>query len=558
MYRLPIEFLQDKSSVSQDIVQDAQLLSGSKPLYELVLGVDSPMSSMEREFLPKYARFYTNNIPFLKDTQVLLKNGVGYKNVEIDTISEIKDVMKTEDSFIQDYGYVGWQPLRFINNNSKALHALYVYSIGSPLLSLVIPILSLFIPFLCMWSCKQQITMETYISWLSYILRNHSIADVFKFPSLRPERKMFLTGLIVFYIFQTYMNVESCKQAVTNISLVTRKLQKMTDVLRVVCDNMDSLISATRELNSYQEYNTSLTINRDVLRNLEERLASLGSYEGIIRKTIKIGDIMSVWHDIHIDLDLSNSLQFGLDCNIHIKHIDHLHSLVKAQALSACKFCTKNTKLKDVHYLQIAGDRCVSNSISLSRNILITGPNAAGKTTLIKSALTSVLMSQQFGVGPYAKGSSLNPYTEIHCYLNIPDTCDRDSLFQAEASRCKSIIDTVSSEHDKRHFCVFDELFSGTNPVEAENAGAAFIKHLSKKKNVNFMLTTHLADMCDIVGGSKRVRNMFMETKKDGEMHRPLFTLAKGISRTKGALNVLKDMNFPVELVSDAVKLHRG
>ena len=36
-------------------------------------------------------------------------------------------------------------------------------------------------------------------------------------------------------------------------------------------------------------------------------------------------------------------------------------------------------------------------------------------------------------------------YDKIHCYLNIPDTSNRDSLFQAEARRCKEIIDALSA-----------------------------------------------------------------------------------------------------------------
>ena len=47
------------------------------------------------------------------------------------------------------------------------------------------------------------------------------------------------------------------------------------------------------------------------------------------------------------------------------------------------------------------------------------------------------LLSQQIGFGYYKKGI-LNPFDYIHCYINIPDDCSRDSLFQSEVRRCKS------------------------------------------------------------------------------------------------------------------------
>jgi hypothetical protein len=61
--------------------------------------------------------------------------------------------------------------------------------------------------------------------------------------------------------------------------------------------------------------------------------------------------------------------------------------------------------------------------------------------------------------------------------LNIPDTSGRDSLFQAEARRCKEIIDIIDEPllTDARHFCIFDELFSGTIAAEATSASYGFL-----------------------------------------------------------------------------------
>ena len=86
----------------------------------------------------------------------------------------------------------------------------------------------------------------------------------------------------------------------------------------------------------------------------------------------------------------------------------------------------------------------------------------------------------------------------IHCYLNIPDSCSRDSLFQAEARRCKNIIRFYRIKIQKKHFCIFDELYSGTNPYEAISSAYSYLDHISKNKNVRFLLTTHYIRLCNL------------------------------------------------------------
>ena len=56
------------------------------------------------------------------------------------------------------------------------------------------------------------------------------------------------------------------------------------------------------------------------------------------------------------------------------------------------------------------------------------------KQLYLKTSLFNIILSQQIGCGFY-KSAKINPYNYIHCYLNIPDTSGRDSLFQAEAQK---------------------------------------------------------------------------------------------------------------------------
>jgi DNA mismatch repair ATPase MutS len=183
----------------------------------------------------------------------------------------------------------------------------------------------------------------------------------------------------------------------------------------------------------------------------------------------------------------------------------------------------------------------------------ITGPNAAGKTTLIKSTLLNIIFSQQFGYGFYKK-AKLVPYEFVHSYLNIPDTSGRDSLFQAESRRCREIISCLLKNKTKRHFCIFDELYSGTNPYEAVASAFGFIKYLNTFDNVDLLLTTHYSKLCKLLE-AECVENMHMKIERaivEGQdAIRYTYKLGKGISCVKGGIKVLEDLDYPIEIITD-------
>jgi len=207
--------------------------------------------------------------------------------------------------------------------------------------------------------------------------------------------------------------------------------------------------------------------------------------------------------------------------------------------------------MKKKYYAALKNAKPIKNTVKLTKNIIITGPNASGKTTVLKSALINILLSQQFGCGFYCDGSILKPFDYIHCYLNIPDTSGRDSLFQAEARRCKEIIDFIHDcDKKESHFCVFDELYSGTNPEEAESSAISFMNYLVKKRNVTTILTTHYMKVCEELETNDTIVNYHMKVNfHDNNDFQYTYLLSEGISKTKGGIKVLKDMNYPKEIL---------
>ena len=208
-----------------------------------------------------------------------------------------------------------------------------------------------------------------------------------------------------------------------------------------------------------------------------------------------------------------------------------------------------STIFKDQYYPSHNNSIVIENDCKIEKNIIITGPNASGKTTYLKTTMLNIIFTQQVGFGFYSS-ANLIPYSHIHSYLNIPDTSGRDSLFQAESRRCKDIIDIINENQEGRHFAIFDELYSGTNPVEASKSAYAFLLYLSKKSNVDFILTTHYRTVCKKLKKNPKIKCLKMNARElaNGQIEYT-YRICSGISKIQGAIKVLKDMDYPAEII---------
>jgi DNA mismatch repair ATPase MutS len=267
----------------------------------------------------------------------------------------------------------------------------------------------------------------------------------------------------------------------------------------------------------------------------------------------EIGKVLKYFYEIYDNKEYNDAFLYSFGFNGYIDVLDNFKKHIENKSVNITEF-TKNkekTILFNSYYAVLYDKKPVRNNVKLNKNLIVTGPNASGKTTVIKSTLINIIFSQQFGYGFFEK-AKIYPYKYIHCYLNIPDTSGRDSLFQAEARRCKDIIDCISTNNKDRHFCVFDELYSGTNPYEATVGGYAMMNYLSKIKNVNCLLTTHYIKLCEKLRKNDNIKNYNMKTIQlpNGDFEYT-YIMSPGISNKKGGFKVLEDMNYPREIIQE-------
>jgi hypothetical protein len=556
-----------------------------KNIYEHVF---NPQTIYGKRFLEQWAKYYTSDVSFLKESQTLIqKCQANHSNLSAaaESYLEIHDIWSSiqgDKHFKDKFGYIDITMLEPLNSSSLFLQILSLQNLASPVISLLTPLIILIIPFFILRFQKLPIDLSTYISSLKKIAQYHPIGKIFEnFSSVPWDKKVYIFISIAFYLLQIYQNIMSCYRFYKNMFLIHNNIHKFANYINGSIENIHSINSIIEKegLLSYRGFQAENEKNAQTLSELYDEIRNVMPFKLTLANVSNIGTIMKLYYRFHCDENVKNAISYTFGFNSYVEHLSGLSRLIKNKKIAPCTFLSpssssssKKTYFKSSYYAPLMNDRPVKNNIALNKKATITGPNAAGKTTLIKSTLLNIIFSQQFGYGFYKK-AKLVPYEFVHSYLNIPDTSGRDSLFQAESRRCREIITCLLEHKTKRHFCIFDELYSGTNPYEAVASAYGFIKYLNTFENVDLLLTTHYSKLCKLLE-TERVENMHMkieniggqgqgqgqgqEEKKELNSIRYTYKLGKGISSVKGGIKVLQDLDYPIEIINDTRNMIHG
>lgn len=152
--------------------------------------------------------------------------------------------------------------------------------------------------------------------------------------------------------------------------------------------------------------------------------------------------------------------------------------------------------------LFVDSEVAVTNSIRLGErfnapNMILTGPNSAGKSMTVFGLVQLVVMAQSLGIT--VGQASVTPFSNIETYRNISDSqVDQESRFQVEARRIDASMRKIEALDKKFKFTVFDELFSGTNPNAASDLTCEYAQKLGKKRNSICIISTHFFKVTEL------------------------------------------------------------
>jgi hypothetical protein len=138
----------------------------------------------------------------------------------------------------------------------------------------------------------------------------------------------------------------------------------------------------------------------------------------------------------------------------------------------------------------------VPNDVTLDdavRLMYVTGPNMAGKTTFIKACAIAVVFAH-VGMAVPAAAARLTRVDRVFAALTVRDSIRRgESFFLAEVRRAYALVHHVAD--GERVFAVVDELFKGTNVLDARDATVRIVRGLACAPRSLVLVASHITDV---------------------------------------------------------------
>lgn len=223
--------------------------------------------------------------------------------------------------------------------------------------------------------------------------------------------------------------------------------------------------------------------------------------------------------------------------------------IIEAQNTSN-KFCfvnfVENTKpsIQSNNFWNVLVNNAIPNSLTENRHVILTGPNAGGKTTTIRALLQNIILGQSFGVAA-AESFECTMFDVIHSYLNVSDDLINGlSLFASEVKRAQEILQKIKSlENGKKFFFALDELFTGTVSEDGEHCAYEFVKRISTLNGVQFIYATHFDKLKELGNNSNVCTNYKVDAPTKNELGKLVypFTLSQGANQARVAIDIAKE-----------------
>lgn len=193
-------------------------------------------------------------------------------------------------------------------------------------------------------------------------------------------------------------------------------------------------------------------------------------------------------------------------------------------------------------------DAPVKNSITASRGVLLTGSNASGKSTFLKTAALAALMAQTLYTVPAERYSA--PMYRIYSSMALRDDLEGgESYYIVEIKALKRILDAAAQDSDRPVLCFVDEVLRGTNTVERIAAATQILLSLTGDRLLCFA-ATHDIELTELLSG--QYDNYHFEEEIQGGDILFNYTLRKGRAGSRNAIRLLEIMGYDQSIIERA------
>ena len=200
------------------------------------------------------------------------------------------------------------------------------------------------------------------------------------------------------------------------------------------------------------------------------------------------------------------------------------------------------------------GERYVSNNIHLGNDsqqiIMITGPNMAGKSALLRQTALITLMAQIGSFVP-AESAKIGVVDKIFTRVGASDNISLgESTFMVEMTEAASILNNISP----RSLILFDELGRGTSTYDGISIAWSIVEyiHENPKAHAKTLFATHYHELNEMENTYKRIANYNVSVKEINGKVVFVRKLVKGGSEHSFGIHVAKIAGMPPSIVKRA------
>lgn len=192
----------------------------------------------------------------------------------------------------------------------------------------------------------------------------------------------------------------------------------------------------------------------------------------------------------------------------------------------------------------------VANDITTKEGILITGSNASGKSTFLKTCAINTVLAQSIHtvLGKEYKA----PLFEVYSSMALNDNIfEGDSYYIVEIKSIKRILD-AAAKSGNRVLCFVDEVLRGTNTIERIAASTEILKTFVKR-NVTCFAATHDIELTSLLKDSLGIYH-FEGNVTDNDVHFD-YKIKSGPATNRNAIKLLGVLGYDEAIVDNAQAL---
>ena len=233
--------------------------------------------------------------------------------------------------------------------------------------------------------------------------------------------------------------------------------------------------------------------------------------------------------------------------------IDILYAFARWVIINDCSRVSLSNKKVKLLFARhpLLGKKAVPITLDIEEEIkcvVISGPNAGGKTVTIKTVGLFALLNQFIGFIPATEGSVLPIFDKVYTDIGDEQSIEQElSTFSGHMNSLSKILRNCT----ENSLVILDELGSATDPNEGGAIAQSIVDFLLNKSKISF-ITSHLASLKHKAYISDEMLNASMEF--DESSHMPTFRVVCGLPGDSHAIDTAIRMKLPQVVIKSAKK----